>query len=192
MAQKGKNKQCAAICRDVIAQLNARKYIPIVRHYINSDGGRGHSDNPFGAGDLQKQLKKRTKPCGVCAIGSMFLSRVKIYDEYSITSYKDWYTGEVKTNPIYSDDMLENLEKFFTATELAYIEATYESMSRFMLNVSGGIKAEKAFKVSPLKKLKRLIPNNGERMRWIMRHIIRNKGNFNVKNAEKAAKRLIK
>jgi hypothetical protein len=113
-----RERQKVAIARDVIAQVKARRYIATSGTYISRLGIDEDTK-----GDLQQIIKKkltRRAPCDVCALGSAFISTVRLYDKFQLNS-KTNSDGEIEYRA-----MRRKLEQFFSKIELGIIEASFE------------------------------------------------------------------
>ena len=170
-----------AIAKDVIAQINSKKLIPETGVWIY-DPKLGsiddHIDNlidkamedekndtcrfePFNARDFTKKVNK----CKVCALGSIFVSAVNLYDDVEL---KD---GEEAASVFETLD-LSPLSKYFSPTSLAFIECCFEGEdSAHWCDIDGkesaiAIAYHRSFRLSK------------ERLIAIMKNIVRNKGEF--------------
>jgi hypothetical protein len=119
-----RQKAKIAIAADVIAQIKTRRYVAETGLYI------GNLDIEGETGDLQKVIKKqvtRRNPCNVCALGSAFLSTVRLFDKFQLTEKtKDGDAVEYNA-------MRSKLQQFFTRAELGVIEASFEVSSSHLL-----------------------------------------------------------
>jgi hypothetical protein len=118
MNQKQKKK--VAIAKDVIAQVKQHKYIPATGTYV---GGYGGNRIVVAVGDLQKAIRNVSKknPCEVCALGSAFLSTVRLYDRYTQSPQGLRYP-----------QMRRKLREFFSSRELGAIEASFEDSISYL------------------------------------------------------------
>ena len=170
-----------AIAKDVIAQINSKKLIPETGVWIY-DPKLGsiddHIDNlidkamedeendtcrfePFNARDFTKKVNK----CKVCALGSIFVSAVNLYNGVEFTD------GE---NAARAFDTLEfsPLSNYFSPRELAFIETCFEGEdSAHWTDVDG---KDSAIAIA----YNRSFPKAKDRLISIMKNIIRNKGAF--------------
>lgn len=154
-------KDALAIAKDVIAQLNAKKYIARSGVYLKTAV-------TLKEGDLQKQLLamgKKGKKCTVCAVGSMFCSKVRRDDQFALDEYQAGYTY------ISDDGMRELLESAFTYSELGEIEFLFERE-----NMTGGEGDYESLAFG----LMESISNDEARLRILMLEVIRQKGYFEV------------
>lgn len=123
-------KKRRAIANDVIAQIKARVFIATKGTYVTHDTymGHGHGGESIEesnvTGELQKFVKARVNkanPCQVCALGSAFLSAVRLFDNFPV---RKGHWGQ--------DKMRRKLREFFTNRELGVIEASFERASIFI------------------------------------------------------------
>ena len=118
---KARAKARVAIAKDVIAQVKKGKYEATTGIYVG-----GLDTTPVDNGksvDLRSHLKrtlKRSQPCSVCALGSAFLSCVRIYDRFQLNSRTG---GEEGVN---YKAMRRKLQEFFGPYELGAIESSFE------------------------------------------------------------------
>lgn len=121
-------KQRRAIAEDVIAQLKQEKYVAERGTYVEHesyywDKGAGSLNSSDVTGELQRFIEQRVtkkNPCKVCALGSAFLSAVRLYDNHAVAN------GNV------TRDMRRKLKEFFTTRELGYVESSFERSSVFI------------------------------------------------------------
>ena len=112
-----KQKSAIAIAEDVLAQLKIGRYNAVRGVYLETSV-------PLKEGDLQSQLKKnmtKRKPCAVCAVGSMFISKVRLDDNFIIDRHDAGYST------VDGDLMCGLLEAAFTPDELSHIESAFEN-----------------------------------------------------------------
>lgn len=176
-----KQQMRVAIANDVISQIKSKKLIPkpgvwicdpkmgsLDQHIENlideaMDDPKNDTCNftEFNARDFTKKVNK----CEVCALGSIFVSAVNLYDDVEL---KD---GEEATSVFETLD-LSPLSKYFSPTSLAFIECCFEGEdSAHWCDIDGkesaiGIAYHRSFRSSK------------ERLIAIMKNIVRNKGNF--------------
>lgn len=115
-----RQKAKIAIAADVIAQIKTRRYVAETGLYI------GNLDIEGETGDLQKVIKKqvtRRNPCNVCALGSAFLSTVRLFDKFQLNE------KTVDDGTVDYEAMRRKLQQFFTRVELGVIEASFEVSS---------------------------------------------------------------
>lgn len=152
-----------AIAKDVIKQARYLKLSPT--YYINmvpicnyidklEEKGKGYDSN------AQKHLKELRK-CEVCALGSMLLSHIKLYNSVNITDI----TSEF--------ECIEDFMPYFTEKQLTSIELAFMGvMVRF-----GSISlTEEEF--NHCVQWRSLIRDEKQRVIAIMKNIIKNNGEF--------------
>lgn len=156
-----KNKQAVRIARDVLAQLAEKKIRAKQGVYLMTP-------KPLEKGDLQKQLKKMTKPCTACAIGSMFVAKVIRDDNYNVNPFsansRSVEDDEMRNllDSAFDDDEMENIESFFENNGDSY---EFE-INSIMDNVSDSLVKDE------------------DRLTFIMKEIVRQKGEFNLDETE--------
>lgn len=115
-----------AIATDVIAQVKAEKYYASKGVYFASTFT---SVDPI-KGELQEHLDDvLADGCQVCALGGIFLSKVRLFDNASIddlNALRYDYNNEVYKVAILSHRMEDNLEEIFGREQLKMIEAAFE------------------------------------------------------------------
>ncbi|MEP6756178.1 MAG: hypothetical protein ABJA67_11810 [Chthonomonadales bacterium] len=112
-------KKRRAIARDAIAQLKAETFIATIGTYVTQYASDGIT-SPHAYGDLQKLIKAKVtkaKPCQVCALGTAFLSAVRLFNSVRIQG------GDADAA------LRQTLHKFFSLQELGVIEASFEQSS---------------------------------------------------------------
>jgi hypothetical protein len=120
--QKARAKARAVIAEDVIAQIKAEKYVARTGVYI---GGLDISPaNNRRTVDLQRHIKRTVttqEPCRVCALGSAFLSCVRLYDKCELSPRTSDGVDGIQTRVI-----KRKLKEFFSPKELGAIESSFE------------------------------------------------------------------
>lgn len=171
MKRKLTKKQTAvAIAKDVIAQINAKKFIAEQGVYL---GGAIRDKTPSFLKaknedkELQDILLKQNPKCRVCALGSVFLSKIRLQDDFKLRAL------HINRQFISDADMRRNLAKFFSAEELCEIEEAFEGVCEY--DYPSLYEMQWKIKVSDL-------------LIFIMKQIIAQKGHFSLAKAEKAAK----
>lgn len=118
---------------------------------------------------LQKILPKYEKHCKACAIGGLFLSHVRLFNNITLGELDNTYADALEDYPngvgMKADDnaMLEAMGDYFPAEMLHTIEAAFEGRLIYY-----GVKWV------------RRIPNHENRLKAICKNIIANKGNFDI------------
>jgi hypothetical protein len=112
-------QKAVAIAKDVLDQLNAKKYFATEGTYLGLELAYKREDE-----SLQHILEKES--CNVCAIGATFASCVRLQNEVTV--------GAVR-NELGSVDFMSGVMRgAFTFKELSVMEAVFEGC-----NISGGI-----------------------------------------------------
>lgn len=103
MAIEGKQRQCVAIARDALKQIEAKRYL--AKH--GTYGERYFRGLPKSKSGFQAAVKK-FKYCEVCAVGALFTSLVRKYDDCTPESrYHD------KLREYFTCDEVEEIEDYF-------------------------------------------------------------------------------
>lgn len=152
-----------AIAKDVIKQVRYLKISPSyyinmipICHYIDrlEEKGKSYDSN------AQKHLKELRK-CEVCALGSMLLSHIKLFNSVEITD-------------IFSDfECMDNHLNYFTEKQLILIELAFMGV---MVRFGPTSLSEKEF--NHCLRWRHLIIDEKQRVIAIMKNIIKNDGEF--------------
>lgn len=157
-----RKQMAVAIAKDVIAQIKCRKYTPEAGIYVC-----GADDNipvtAIGNKQLQPFLKAGNLKCEVCAIGAVFLSSVRLFNDFIIPRYWD------------DADMKDKLGEYFSFIELRELEASFENWG------------DSLFLETPLAHL-----DAQDRMLFIMSEVVRQKGSFDPEKSLARAGKLTK
>lgn len=157
------------IAQDVIAQIIAKKFIPTTGFYVASGALK--------PGDLQKQVRSRTfKPCMVCALGSAWLSKARLFNDITLDD-DDIHYGIDRSN---TDD---DLEMYFSIEEMDAIEAAFEH---------GEVNEYTLLDYNDLLQLMHDIYDDSERLLFLMREVVRQKGRFDLATADERALRVLR
>lgn len=149
-----------AIVKDVLSRLRYRKID--TNFYVN----------PFKALDLagiDLDLNAKNLPlekCQTCALGSMLISHVRVYNKLSLRDLGFCQSDECSLT---RSDCTGVLSNYFDADQLTLIEFAFEGYRVFDINVDG---ASEAIKFG--KKFK----HPKTRLRAIMNNILENDGTF--------------
>lgn len=160
--QKVRAKARVSIAEDVIAQIKARRYVAQTGVYI-----RGINTKPIDQGkavDLRSHLKRTLspkKPCTVCALGSAFMSCVRIFDKFELNS------KTADDDSIDYGAMRKKLREFFTPQELDAIESSFERSQIGLVRHLQWIRLPEGYKTF-LRDL-----NAEDRLLWLMKAVVR-------------------
>jgi len=177
-----------AIAEDVLVQLNKNKYQAErgvycdvnVKSFIPANRFNLGEDDSFKKVELQPLLLDGTiESCEVCAIGSIFMSRVALGNEFKVDASRGYFNEEeadIDTSDLDSAvTAIKALKGIFTERQLRYIEFVFEGR-----NIGGMFDNEsRAFK-DKVYDFHAQYDTDDERLRAIMLNIIRNKGNFKI------------
>ena len=114
MARKGKNKECVAIARDVIAQVRAGQLVATPGIYCQFN-------STLPVGDLQVNLKQNV--CWVCGIGAAFISAIRLFDGHQLLEPRF---------SVLSYDIVHLLRTYFTPREVKRLEVYFEGFGDAM------------------------------------------------------------
>ena len=153
------------IAKDVLESLKSNRYQAKHLTYVNAYNKL--KNETFN----QDSINRDDFSCKVCALGAIFSSKVKIandfecqIDEYGLV---DLYGSELN-----GYDIRDNLEKYFSRTQLKSIENAFEGND---CDVEEGYNLNKKYKEFFNK-----YNNAEERLTAIMKNIISNKGLFKI------------
>lgn len=102
------------IAKDVIAQIEAGKYIPIKGSYFEANCDLKEGD------ELQNILIKPKTKCTVCELGGLFTSVIRINDNFKIREDE---------SDVELSDISKELTKYFSEKQLVLIETAFESFN---------------------------------------------------------------
>lgn len=169
-----------AIAKDVLAQLKAKKIVA-TRGCWTDDPKLGSIDD-FASTQLEKADKdsveikacdyaSKVNKCRVCALGSLFLSGIRLYNGVSWTLNKEDAFFDL-SHDLFDDIEKSPLNKYFSTKQLQLIEATFEDGDgSCWLSSDRDHVLARAYYVKYRDAEKRLI--------GIMNNIIDNEGTFN-------------
>lgn len=133
------------IAKDVLLQLKEKKLKPA--HLYADFLGKESIENLKPGTDLQPLFKE--KNCQVCAIGALFVAKVRRYNDAQTTPYAlDPEHSYYITNKF----VHKNLRNIFSKNQLNDMESAYENQLSYI--------------------------TDKERMTWIMKNVIENGGTF--------------
>lgn len=128
--------------------------------------------------DLLKSRKKTIKPCTACAMGALFTCHVMETDNFKLGQTRDDCFSPrqpVNTISVARYQMDERLTEFFELGQLRLIECAFEMSTTFYTDDFWGEPGDEAARAKEF----------GERYRWpkqrlraIMKNIIKNNGKF--------------
>lgn len=179
-----------AIAKDVLAQLKKKKFVAESGSYctLNTSKVLTRKDIGISEGEGYKTVDIELQPllldgtiasCDVCAIGSVFMSKVLLGNKFKITadSYSD--SGEdsvdLETDLDRDHDMVESLKGIFTEKQLRLMEYAFE-----------GEDIKEIFFDSPEKFHLKVdefyyeYTSDESRLKAIMQNIIKNEGTFKL------------
>lgn len=152
-------KKRIRIAKDVLLQLSEKKLIPKHTYVELRDESL---INLLPGTDLQKVFKKQA--CGVCAIGAVFVAKVRRYNEAK-TQELPWNNSVSQF--IDQPQIHTNLKGIFTKEQLILMEQIYERTGLMSYEHSDYYYDKKGDRISDRK-----------RMEMIMKNIIKNGGTF--------------
>lgn len=170
-----------AIAKDVLDQLAAERYIATAGTYVET----GVTVKPSQANAQVCDILDKATECNVCAIGSVFVSAVRLADKLTLNDMRfefdsDWKTNKPEPTP-FGDFDAGYLKQFFTKKQLNLMEACFEGVY-----CSGAGHAEVEDDDHHTARLWYDRANavyegddfEGNRLRLIMKNIVRNNGEF--------------
>lgn len=118
------SKKRVAIAKDVIDQLDAKKYFAITGRYFSIENENYDVltyDSPL------QPLIKKVKECQVCAMGAIFASKVNLYNECTLNDIGMYRSNKsldvVNINHL---KLIKNVEEIFSERQLRMIEIAFE------------------------------------------------------------------
>lgn len=174
------------VAEDVIAQLKARRYKASPGTYAVIKGLDALATKHKGK-DLRDVLPTKAKSCSVCALGSMFLSTIRLGDNCKIDPEDDFdfdvYTPSLSKIPettINEDLIHERIFDLF-GSQKGIIETAFEGTEMDRLDEyaeDNGLDPDQL--MDDCRAFYEKFSNAEERLTAIMENIVRNKGNFTV------------
>jgi hypothetical protein len=145
---------------------------------------------------LQKILPKYEKYCEACAIGALFLSHVRLFNNVTLGQADDTYGFTLEHYPKGGERLraadvtiLAVMEDYFPAEMLRTIEAAFEG--RVMV-YDGDMGNDEDIDLPTLsQKWPRLISNAEKRLISICKNIIAHKGDFDITDLPARAKKAV-
>lgn len=167
-----------AIAEDVIASLRAKKYTADSGTYCDIYIKEDIESAPVKRGakvELQEiLLSDKIEACNVCAIGSMFASRVAVGDSFKVNAANCKSGGYLDLNN--SSQLIKTLDGIFTTEELRYIEYAFEGQDiKHKFN-----KKPEEFHAKVDKFYYKYEDDDNKRLTVIMKNIIKNEGTFKL------------
>jgi hypothetical protein len=170
-----RNERRVFVAKDVLKQLNKLsikqgQYVVFDAEISGSVWGLptdGITDK-FKNQELKDILHKVRKDCEVCALGACFLSIVGITDKFEINR-----NNVNSYNEIEFERIEKHLKKVFTSREMALIETAFEGVvirDEYILENDQAVRRAKDFACQ--------YADNKDRLRAIMKNIIKNNGKF--------------
>lgn len=163
--------QRIAIAKDVIAQMNSKKYHPRGGIYIDLYLEKNNCE--FEGVKPLHEVVKATQMCDVCAIGAMCLSAATVFDGVEWNGQQSRYWGSDGCEQ--DSNIRKVLHQFFDEQQLALIEAAFEGDSRHPEWINDFVSDD------DLETCYRFADEHWghqERLQLIMQNIINNDGEF--------------
>ena len=117
-----KAKKAIRVCKDVIANLRSRKLQAAQGIYVSQDVSDAITEIDQDEVSLQKVLKKWLKPrrqCQVCALGSLFISKVDRYNKCNVSPWDVLSPYGIEFN--------KQLSEIFSREQQSMIESAFET-----------------------------------------------------------------
>lgn len=158
----GLRERRIAVLKDVLKSLRLEKYKATTGAYISSTYKAIDSDLSKDLKDILPKVEK--KPCQVCALGSIFLSAVRKFDNFPVTCAIEWAGRSISID---QDDMHLHLinEKLWSRRQLLQVESAFERWS-FCSKSRSAVKFGRKYR------------DDNKRLRAIVRNMIQNNGVF--------------
>lgn len=102
-------KMRIAIAKDVLRQLDAKKIIAEQGTYCDLT----NKPKPEEVVSLQKHFKDANTKCFACAVGSLFISYVNLYNNYNTNGRVPYTEIAHVLGNVFSKQMQDNIEGFF-------------------------------------------------------------------------------
>ena len=178
-------QQRVLIAKDVIKQINARKYVAQAGIYCNINDADFTKDVTDGSSAQVKNRLDSIDKCTVCAQGALFMSTIGFANAFQVRSFKTdpWRNGVVAP----AEKVKERLSKVFDDYQQAIIETAFEGrdvneqlkrLFKLTFKSNETIRASYNLLVNSLKDYYHQYDNAESRLLGIMRNIIRNDGTF--------------
>jgi hypothetical protein len=160
-------ERAVLVAKDVLLQLKLKALQPCSGTYLRPRSGISWEQvcpTRSYKWDAQKQIDKITEKCEACAIGSVFLSSIRLFDKLKVEGVRTSYRATMI-------NYVEELQ-IFTSDNLDLIEKAFEEGAG--LNGGVGVQDEKEnrFNTQYWNSL------SSKRLARIMRNVIKNKGTF--------------
>jgi len=167
-----------AIAKDVLAQIRQDKIVCAEGTYFDAPNKR-HSDlcNSIRTSEPDTELRdvlKNFPSCQVCARGAIFLSALKVFNNFAVQDIPHWKTRSVA--PIDTESVFKVGRRFFTTRQIAAIELAFEGDSDYLSAHEQDFLSDKEKEACELFYNSRQGAEN--RMVDIMKNIVKNKGKF--------------
>jgi hypothetical protein len=170
-----------AIAKDVIAQVKAKKFKASPGTYCKLKLNKRHKFKTEGEVELQLLMEDGAiNKCNVCAIGSIFASKVSIGNKFKIEvrDVGGWGDSELTIDTdLDDDDMMPSLRGIYTEKELRLIEYVFEGSD------IGGFHDSELYEFhKTVQSYKKVYRKAEDRLIAIMENIINNEGIFKLEN----------
>ena len=180
-----KAEKRVAIAKDVLEQLDLKKYYACSGTYFKLE--LNSYELEFKEGEsLQEYLVDNSKveSCSVCAIGSIFASKVRLSNKFNIDHYHDGIDDHELA--LYDHDMEYSLNEIFSEEQYRLMEVAFEGndiIGLFTEEEDPEYKSKSELTAKDKRYLAAIkfydnYRNSEDRMRGIMLNIIENKGKF--------------
>lgn len=121
-----KNIARIIICYDALLQLRQKKVVATNNKYlvVSSFSKKGVSKKL----QLDKVLEKTS--CEACALGTMLISRARVFNKLKIGNITFNESGLAFNSSFSSNSLATELDKYFDSEQLALIETAFEKFSK--------------------------------------------------------------
>lgn len=181
--KRTKRERAVAIAKDVLRQLkilNVAKGTYLRNTAVELPEGFDYGDS------AKKHIQKIARECRVCALGACMISHVKLFNEFTLGDFaihmaNTLETPENKNNGYFTVElndgiMRERLAKHFSVRDLGIIESIFEMSDHFANRAKNGKPIASRVTALAAEIYGSTFDDSTERLREIMKNVIRNKG----------------
>ena len=173
-----KTEKAVEVAKDVIIQINRRKFIPTHRAYIYPTfNGDEYINTTAKTGSIQKEMSNLIK-CECCAIGGMFMSAINLGNSMN---FEDSNIYGADACDLSDEKPKKIFESIFNKKDLLLIEACFEGSHSNLSRVATeaySIHFNSIDEANLCDLFKKSYNNPADIMIAICKNIIRNKGRF--------------
>lgn len=112
------------LAKDVIAQLNARRFVATLGSYVMTRGADADRLRSSKRADDAKTVFADLRACEVCAVGALFLATVERHNSVAIRDVS--FSADGRHIELFSEVDRAVLHRFFSPDQMALIESAFE------------------------------------------------------------------